>query len=213
MPSPTRSLPDAVSLALCAAPRRVIVNRMTWLRDAPADPLTAQSRTYDLWRLTLREADRIADARLLDRCKARLAETYDRGPVVDDASLAPDELAAVTFADQQRIDQNGLTEAHHAALGEAVGSEHVRDFAFAVYTWDADFRARTLLGVADGPPPLAEAPEKLDEGHLFPMPGVDLAYSEALGRFGNDACRRSLVDDVTSEACRLRNAKHQGCHY
>ncbi len=61
--------------------------------------------------------------------------------------------------------------------------------------------------------PLAAEPERLDEGHLFPMPGVDPGYSEALGRFGNDACRRSLVDDVTSEACRLRNATHQGCHY
>lgn len=186
---------------------------MTWLGDAPPDPFALQPRTSDLWRLTLREATRIADPRLLDRCKARLAETYERGPVVDDASLTPDELAAVTFADQQRIDQNGLNDVHHAALAAAVGSDRVRDFAFAAYSFDADLRARTLLGIAADAQPLAAEPERLDEGHLFPMPGVDPGYSEALGRFGNDACRRSLVDDVTSEACRLRNATHQGCHY
>jgi hypothetical protein len=72
---------------------------------------------------------------------------------------------------------------------------------------------RTLLGLDasrpwDGP---VHAPEIAGEPFVFLL--VDSAYGAALGRFGMDACRRTLVDDVTSEVCRLRNALHQHCRF
>ena len=187
---------------------------MSWLRfAAEIDPLATQARTYDLWRLTLREADRIVEPRLVDVCRTEIAHIYGR-PVTDRKSdFEADERAALDYVEQLMLDQNGITGEQTDALAAIVGESHVRDFAFAAYTWDADLRARALLGITQSSVPLEEDLPAGDEGHLFPFPGVDPAYSEALGRFGNDACRRSLVDETTSEACRLRNAAHQGCRY
>jgi hypothetical protein len=197
---------------------------VSWLRfDSGIDPLATQPRTYDLWRLTLHEADRIVEPRLGDVCRARIAQHYGRpfsdprGAELEHWRDSPDvdetERAALDYLEQLMIDQNGISDAQKDALAAAVGDEHVRNFAFAAYTWDADLRARILLDTVHGPPPLEADLPVGDEGDLFPFDGVDPAYSEALGRFGNDACRRSTVDETTSEACRLRNAEHQGCRF
>jgi len=187
---------------------------VSWLRfDSGIDPLATQPRTYDLWRLTLREADRIVEPRLGDVCRAEIAHIYGRPVANRRTSFDADERVVLDYVEQLMLDQNGITDEQTGALATVVGEERIRDLAFAAYTWDADLRARTLLGIGQDSTALEGDLPLGDEGHLFPFPGVTPAYSQALGRFGNDACRRSLVDETTSEACRLRNAAHQGCRY
>jgi hypothetical protein len=42
---------------------------------------------------------------------------------------------------------------------------------------------------------------------------MDPEFAAAYRQFNPVVVRQSLVDEVTSEAIRLRNASHQGCHY
>jgi hypothetical protein len=111
-------------------------------------------------------------------------------------------------------DQAGLSEEDKNGLARHMSSDEVADFTFSLYTHDADFRARTLLGIStDAPTIRGSVSFSEEDAHVFPFPGVDATYSELLGRFGNDAVRRSLVDPTTDEMCRLRNAAHQQCHF
>jgi hypothetical protein len=187
---------------------------VSWVSSDTDGVLALQPKTYELWRLTLREATRIADPRLLELCRARMAQTYGRpAPAGADAPADDREQAALAYVEQLMIDQNGITEQQKEELGKHMTHEQLSDFTFAAYTHDADFRARTLLGIdAEAPSYDGEMPTE-DVGELFPFPGVDPAYSEALGRFGNEACAQSRVDPTTSEVCRLRNAAHQQCHF
>jgi hypothetical protein len=208
--------------ALAFSDREEYGRPMTWLVTGGTDALEAQPETYALWRLTLREAHRVADAGLLGLCRSRIAEIYGRegaGAPLDverrhGAEAFTDvERAALGYVEQLMIDQNGLMPEQKAELSSLLPSGTLHDFTFAAYTVDADLRARTLLRISTDAPPLDhEVPARGDES-LFPFPGVDTGYSKALGRFGNDACSQSLVDDTTSEVCRLRNADHQQCHY
>jgi hypothetical protein len=187
---------------------------VSWVSTDADDVLSLQPRTYDLWRLTLREATRVADARLLELCRTSMAQTYERTAPGGAAEPADDrEQAALAYVEQLMIDQNGITEEQKEHLGRHMTHEQLSDFTFAAYTHDADLRARTLLGIEAAPPPFEGDMPNDDVGVLFPFPGVDPAYSEALGRFGNEACAQSLVDPTTSEVCRLRNATHQQCHF
>lgn len=189
---------------------------MTWVDESSGgenDLLALQPETYTLWRHLLGRTWKIVDPSLLELCRARMAETYGRPAAAATGELTERDRDALEYVEQLMIDQNGITQDQKDRLARHMSPGELADFTFAAYSNDADLRARTLLGIeADAQPADGDLVFD-DDAELFPFPGVDEQYSELLGRFGNDACRQSLVDATTSEVCRLRNATHQQCHY
>jgi hypothetical protein len=205
---------------------------MSWLAAeaglAPqADVLTLQRRTYDLWLETLRQTWRLVDTPLLELCRTRMAQIYER-PVPVSAAMASrlaelerfrdsleftePERDALDYVEQLMIDQGGITAEQKERLARHLSPGEVADFTFAAFAHDADLRARTLLEIEpDASEPESIATASPEDEKLYLFPAVDPAFSEALGRFGHDASKRSLVDETTTEVCRLRNAVHQQC--
>jgi hypothetical protein len=178
---------------------------MSWLIE-PA----SQQPTYDVWRQSLHETRRLLDPGFLERLRARLQATYSGTA----SPPRPSGLEAdmTEYVEQLAIDPTGIGDDLGDRLSSELSPEELANLAFAGYSHDADIRMRTLLGLDpslpwDGP----VHPEVEGEPFVFPL--VDSTYGAALGRFGLDACRRTLVDDVTSEICRLRNALHQHCRF
>jgi hypothetical protein len=187
---------------------------MSWLAPGASDVRALQQPTYALWLRTLEETRRLVEPRFLHLLRRRTIDAYG-GEVADDAGDPTDlERDMLAYAEQLMIDQNRIEDDLEARLAARLSPEELAGLAFTAYTHDADLRARALLEVE----PSASVEDAASEtgggeGEPFPFPLVSPAYGEALGRFGMDACRRSTVDDVTSEVCRLRNALHQQCRF
>jgi alkylhydroperoxidase family enzyme len=205
--------------------------------------LGLKKEPYTAMRQVLESAWRITDPRVLDLCRLRLAQLsgaraeLDR---IDDGALAELEhwesspgfteleRAALAFAEQYHYDHQLLDGGPRSELERHLSRREVVNFVWALHMNDAYIRALSLLDIAPDPesaPPRAErtapaasgagsdpraADEPADTGIQMLM---DPEFAAAYRQFNPVVVRQSLVDEVTSEAIRLRNASHQGCHY
>ena len=187
--------------------------------------LALQPTTYELWLEVLRRTPSIVDAGLLALCRARVAQIYERPagrhhPHADELlrwrdseAFSETEQAALDYLEQVMIDSSSLSAAQKERLERHLSQQGVANFAFAAYAHDADLRARTLLGIEVEPSwdERVEPVPPTDGQKPRAFPRVDRAFGSALARFGHDASAHSLVDEVTTEVCRLRNAWFQQC--
>jgi len=202
--------------------------------------LGLKPEVYRHWPAVRASAFEMTDAATLDVCRLRIAQLYgveqeladvDAARLAavaawrdDSSGLSARERAALAYAEQFVIDQNGVRGELEAALAAELGAkEDVIRFAFALWAVDAELRALAILGVEDrirvG---ASEAGAEANEG-----PGPDWsseevdymsslltpAFWKAVMTFGPASCAETDVDALTSEACRLRNANHQQCRY
>jgi len=145
------------------------------------------------------------------------------------AAFSERERAALAFAEQFHLDHNGITADQEAALAAHLSRREYFTFVRALHLNDAYVRVLSLLDVEPDPPaapprierlaPSTPAqrvsdPEPVDPsltGRALLQALVDPALQAAVLAYGRAAMRQSLVDDVTSEAVRLRNASHHAC--
>jgi hypothetical protein len=201
---------------------------MSWLAAeaglAPVDDvLMLQEETYGLWLEVLRRTGTIVDGSLLSVCRARMGQIHERPAGIDAAgtrelarwrdsdAFSELERAALDYLEQMMIDPSSLSAAQKERLASSVSQQGLADFAFAAFAHDADLRARTLLEIEpDSSQYASREPVSLADGRkVQAFPKVDPSFGEALARFGHDASAHSLVDETTTEVCRLRNAWFQ----
>jgi hypothetical protein len=156
----------------------------------------------------------------------RLAELagWERDP-----ELGSRERAALSFTEQYQIDHHGVTDQQKADLESELSRRGMVNFVWALHMNDAYIRALSLLDI--GPDPVAilrpergacsgagstpasvdatQNSDKDDETADLRDPG----FAEAYDRLNKMTVTQSLIDDVTSESVRLRNARFQGCRY
>ena len=176
---------------------------------------------------------------MLELCRCRLAQLTDAkaelasaDPALlerlerwdSDEGLSDVERAALRFAEQYHYDHRLLGDGPMPELRRFLSWGETLNFVWALHMNDAYIRAVCLLDIApdarDGP----SRPERVasvagrvarrtaaDEGNTASLlePGFYAAYLQ----LNPTVVRQSLVDDVTSEAVRLRNASHQACYY
>ena len=183
----------------------------------------------------------ITDSSLLDLCRLRLAQLLrcraelapaDDGHLLAElaewrssAAYSERERAALAYAEQFLVDQNGITEEQKAEISRHLSRRELVDFVQALNVQEGYLRVLTVLDVAPDPgisphvhQPLHEV--MAAEAEDVPGTGLDLlvaltdpAFWEARMAFGAAMARQSGVDAETSEVCRLRNANHQACRY
>ena len=222
---------------------------MTWLpvetallpeRDAV---LGLKPDVYEALRNTLTLAWQIADSRLLDLCRLRLAQLVGARAEIDNAdqillaqlegwrsssAFSERERAALSYAEQYHLDHKRITHEQKDELARHLSQREVVNFVWALHMNDAYARLLSLLDIEPDPPSGRLRPERVPPPQRRPSgpaPGssparlegkfadIDPAFFEAYGTLGRVVVRQALVDEVTSEAVRLHNASHQGCLY
>jgi len=187
-------------------------------------------------RKVLALAATMTDTRLLWLCRLRLAQLMEtrRGPTAsasllsgleswhDSTEFNAAERAALSFAEQYHYDHLRLSDEHREPLREHLPRDGFASFTWALHTHDAYLRVSTLLDLAaDEDAADAEtcvpsetqraAPPEVDAAEVSARVGGDFAV--ALDELNRTTVRQSLVDPLTSELVRLKNAAHQGCRY
>jgi hypothetical protein len=177
----------------------------------------------------------ITDERLLELAWRQLAEQLGSAPTVPEAGAngvagAPNgelEHAVRAYVAQFAVDPNGITEALNAELAGHLSQSGLVDFVSALNAVDGYLRTCALLGLDPGPPPPSHAaravvtrelPARPVDGdgpamRAYRLAVVDIGLLEARTAFSKAAMRLEGVEDVTTEAARLRNASFQQCHY
>jgi hypothetical protein len=194
-------------------------------------------------RRVLDSAWRITDPRVLDLCRLRLAQLSEARAELDrdDATVLEElehwesrsgftehERAALAFAEQYYYDHRLLDGGAGPELERHLSKRELVNFVWALHMNDAYIRVLSLLDIGPDPeaaPARAErtAPETPAAGSAPRAPDepadtgvralMDPEFATAYRQLNPIVVRQSLVDDVTSEAIRLRNASHQGCLY
>jgi hypothetical protein len=213
---------------------------MTWLpvktaslpeRDAV---LGLKPDVYDALRKTLTLAWQITDSRLLDLCRLRLAQMVDARAEIggaDEALLgeledcrsgsvfSERERVALSFAEQYHLDHKRIAEEQKEELARHFSPREVVNFVWALHMNDAYARVLSLLDIEPDPHPDRSRPERTPAPRTTPpriegkFADIDPEFFDAYRALGRVAVRQALVDEVTSEAVRLKNASHQGCQY
>jgi alkylhydroperoxidase family enzyme len=194
---------------------------------------------YAVVRRALARAWQITDPGVLELCRRRLAQLASARAELaacpetelaaleaweSDTRLAERERAALAFAEQYHYDHNLLSHGLQARLLEHLTWRELVNFVWALHMNDSYIRIVSLLDLAPDPETAPPRPER--------TPPVDVAPGTAGGGAGTTLqdltdpefygiyqelnpviVRQSRVDDLTSEAIRLRNARHQGCVY
>jgi alkylhydroperoxidase family enzyme len=208
---------------------------MTWLPVAAAATgerdavLGLLPEPYALLREALELSWSITDPALLELCRLRMAQLFEcRAELSADEREPPSserERAALAYAEQFLIDQNGITEEQKQELLRHLTERELCNFVQALNVHDGHLRVLTLLDIGPDPrgarwdPPAgAVADTRADE--QLPSGGLDLlvaltdpAFWEARTAFGAAMALQTGVDEVTTEVCRLRNAHHQSCRF
>ncbi len=140
------------------------------------------------------------DARLRDRCRARVATLCGGGAAPIDPGDSDDVV--LEFVEQLVFDVHGMTDDLVARLGARLAPRAIVALAQAVVVWEGEHRlART-------PPAGAPAPLR-SYGLLAHAPGVLAAFMDLYGRLWQDG----VVPQSIKEVARLRNARLTGCGY
>jgi hypothetical protein len=193
---------------------------------------------YDALRKTLTLAWQITDSRLLDLCRLRLAQMVDARAETSAAdesllgelegwrsssSFSERERVALSFAEQYHLDHKGIAEEQKEELARHLSRREVVNFVWALHMNDAYARVLSLLDIEPDPhrdrlrserapasrTPQGSTPPRI-EGKFA---DIDPEFFHAYRALGRVVVRQALVDEVTSEAVRLKNASHQGCQY
>jgi hypothetical protein len=205
--------------------------------------LGLKQEPYDAMRRVLTVAWRITDPDVLELCRCRLAQlTEARAELAGVEAVLADiedwessarftehERAALFFAEQYHYDHHLLAKGPRAALEKFLSRRELVNFVWALQMNDAYIRMISLLDIAPdpeatpvredrvppagadrSPAPIAGADES-DGGSVLSL--MDTEFHAAYSELNPVVVRQSLVDEVTSEAVRLRNANHQGCIY
>jgi alkylhydroperoxidase family enzyme len=148
---------------------------MTWLpvetallpeRDAV---LGLKPDVYEALRNTLTLAWRIADSRLLDLCRLRLAQLVGARAETDSAdqillvqlegwrssstsSFSERERAALSYAEQYHVDHRRITDEQKDELARHLSQREVVNFVWALHMNDAYARLLSLLDIEPDPP-------------------------------------------------------------
>ncbi len=211
---------------------------MTWLpvdagelaeRDAV---LGLVPESYDALRRGLEAVWRIADARLIELCRLRLAqlaearaelagadeELLDELEAWESSALFTErERAVLSYTEQYYYDHNNLSSAQKEELARHFTHGEIVNFVWAMHMNYAYIRALSLLDIAPDPPGAPPRPERLPppEGRveIDPRPVKSPVWEPVYWELAAVVVRQPLADEVTSEAVRLHNANHQQCHY
>jgi hypothetical protein len=204
---------------------------VTWLPVAPgaaSEREAALGLQPEAWRL-LREALElswsIAEPRLLDLCRLRMAAALGCRAEPAPAARTERERAALAYAEQFTVDQNAITDEQKEAVARHLSLRELVDFVQALNVHDGYLRVLALLDVApdpDGPgkPPARARPRRAVEPAELPAGPrarlralADPTFFAARSAFGAATARLGGIDELTTECCRLRNASHQACAY
>jgi hypothetical protein len=195
---------------------------------------------YDVVQRVLVRAWRITDPHVLELCRRRLAQLasaraelagideadlvqLDRWP--SNPRLTGRERAALGYAEQYHYDHNLLSKGLQAELEGQLSRRELVNFVWALHMNDSYIRLLSLLDIAPDPETAPPRPERTPpEGAWSPQAdGVeeedslesltDPEFYSLYRELNPVVVRQSLVDDVTSETVRLRNASYQGCFY
>jgi len=194
---------------------------------------------YDVMRRVLTSAWRITDPGVLELCRCRLAQLTEARAELEgvdedvlarlenweaEAGLTGHERAALAFAEQYHYDHRLLVDGKLAELERFLSRRQLVNFVWALHMNDAYIRVISLLDIAPDPETAPRRIERVpsvsgpssedggpDEGSVMSL--VDPDFYDAYHELNPIVVRQSLVDEVTSEAVRLRNASHQGCLY
>jgi hypothetical protein len=212
---------------------------VTWL---PADDggserdavLGLKPEPYEAVRRVLTAAWSATDPAVLELCRRRLAQLSSARAELTGLDgweagrrFTPHERAALAFAEQYHYDHRLLAGGLTDALSEHLTRRQLVNFVWALQMNDAYIRILSLLDIAPDPAGAPARPERSQPTRPWTPPAADDDADgrasvktlmepelEAAYRVLNPVVvRQSLVDDVTSEAIRLRNASHQACHY
>ena len=195
---------------------------------------------YAAMRRVLEAAWRSTDARVLELCRCRLAQLTDARAELASADPAllerldvweadegfgftAVERAALAFAEQYHYDHR-LVGGPMRQVERFLSRRELVNFVWALHMNDAYIRGVSLLDIAPDPSAARPRPERTaafaehgarppgpDEGSTATL--LEPRFYAAYRELNPTVVRQSLVDDVTSEAVRLRNASHQGCVY
>jgi len=205
--------------------------------------LALQPHASALWLEVLARSWAIADPELLGVCRLRIAQMLacraeldgvDPERLTELASwrssrkFSAQERAALAYVEQFVVDQNDLGEEQKADLARFLSRVELCNFVQAVNAHDGYLRTLSLLDVGPDPgagsrsaleqslprSPLAEEPADASVAglELFDML-TDPAFHEARAAFGGATALLDGVDEVTTEVCRLRNARQQACRF
>jgi len=196
---------------------------------------------YDLVRRALTRAWRITDPTVLELCRRRLAQlasaraelagidgeeltTLDRWET--NTRLTALQRAALGFSEQYHYDHHLLGDGLQARLQEHLSLRELVNFVWSLHMNDSYIRVMSLLDIAPDPPNTPARPERTpatdswvtavgrDDGDDASLESLtDREFYELYQELNPVTVRQGLIDDVTSEAVRLRNARHQGCVY
>jgi hypothetical protein len=203
--------------------------------DGVAAVLDLQPVAHEQLREVVRAAWLIADRRLLTACCARMAEQLGArlvpAPAPEEVEpTTPLQQAALDYADQFLLDANAAHAADGLSLPRLLTLPELANFVAALNALEAYLRACALLDLdadvlalrppvgyapapvaADlGPPP---PPEDGVGRRNYRMRLTDPDFRDIRASFGRTAVALSTVDEVTTEAVRLRNATFQQCLY
>jgi hypothetical protein len=193
---------------------------------------------YDALRKTLTLAWQITDSRLLDLCRLRLAQMVDARAEIGGAdesllgeledwrsssAFSERERVALAFAEQYHLDHKRIAEEQKEELARHLSQREVVNFVWALHMNDAYARVLSFLDIEPDPHPDRPRPERTPvsrtpQGSTRPriegkFADIDPEFFDAYRALGSVVVRQALVDEVTSEAVRLKNASHQGCQY
>lgn len=196
---------------------------------------------YDLVRRALTRAWRITDPAVLELCRRRLAQLasaraelagIDEGALATldrwetDTRLTALERAALAFAEQYHYDHHLLGDGLQERLQEHLSWRELVNFVWALHMNDSYIRVMSLLDIAPDPPTAPARPERTPSSDGRPAAAgrdsggdaslqslTDPEFYDLYQELNPVTVRQRLIDDVTSEAVRLRNARHQGCVY
>ena len=204
----------------------------SWLTGAES-PLELQPLAADRLRDAVRAAWGMTERDLLALCCVRMARDLDvrLEPEPEDREPATAlERAAVAYTEHFLLDPNAVRGDPDEELRRHLDLPELVNFVAALNALEGYLRACALLevdadvfalapplGTAGRPAPTLPGPEPpLDDGvgrRNYRLLLTDERYRDVRAEFQRAAVLLSSVDEVTTEAARLRNAWFQDCHY
>jgi hypothetical protein len=138
------------------------------------------------------------------------------------------DTVTAAYAEQFALDPGGVRGRLNTDLTAELGSTQVPTFVAALNIVEGDLRARSVLGLEPSAPPHGIPDHGTAQvAHPKPPPSgadgrtlrhyrqliIDGRILGARSEFARLAFGLGNVDDLTTEAVRLRNAQHQQCLY
>jgi len=204
----------------------------SWVAGAES-PFDLQPLASDQLRDVVRAAWGMTDRDLLALCCTRMARELDvrlAPPPEEREPETPLERAAVAYTEFFLLDPNAVHGEPDEELRRYLDLPDLVNFVAALNGLEGYLRACALLeveadvfalapppGTAARPAPTAPGPEPpQDDGvarRNYRLLLTDQLYRDVRAEFQRTAVCLSSVDEVTTEAARLRNAWFQDCHY